>query len=85
MSIIERVSKISLRNMQVGLEVKAQAGGGTMIPITVTGVANVKVSSEPDVHPLVQSVTGLAFRIVPVQNMRVGGRECWIGCHRTFG
>ncbi len=46
--IIEQVSKISLRNMQVGLEVKAQAGGGTMIPIMVTGVANVKVSSEPD-------------------------------------
>ncbi len=46
--IIEQVAKISLRNMQVGLEVKAQAGGGTMIPILVTGVANVKVSSEPD-------------------------------------
>ncbi|HNO77553.1 MAG TPA: SPFH domain-containing protein [Phycisphaerae bacterium] len=46
--IIEQVSKISLRNMQVGLEVKAQAGGGTMIPIMVTGVANVKVSSEPN-------------------------------------
>lgn len=45
--IIEKVSKISLRNMQVGLEVKAQAGGGTMIPITLTGVANVKVSSDP--------------------------------------
>jgi flotillin len=45
--LIEKVSKLSLRNMQVGLEVKAQAGGGTMIPITVTGVANVKVSSEP--------------------------------------
>lgn len=48
--IIERVSKLSLRNMQVGLEVKAQAGGGTMIPIAVTGVANVKVSSEPDIR-----------------------------------
>jgi flotillin len=46
--IIEQVAKISLRNMQVGLEVKAQAGGGTMIPILVTGVANVKVSSEPN-------------------------------------
>ena len=45
--LIEKVSKLSLRNMQVGLEVRAQAGGGTMIPITVTGVANVKVSSEP--------------------------------------
>ncbi len=46
--IFEQVARISLRNMQVGLEVKAQAGGGTMIPILVTGVANVKVSSEPD-------------------------------------
>ncbi|MCA9245108.1 MAG: hypothetical protein KDA32_14210 [Phycisphaerales bacterium] len=45
--IITRVSRLSLRNMQVGLEVKAQAGGGTMIPVTVTGVANVKVSSDP--------------------------------------
>ena len=33
--------------MQVGLEVSAQAGGGTMMPITITGVANVKVSSSP--------------------------------------
>lgn len=48
--IIEKVARISLRNMQVGLEVKAQAGGGTMIPITVTGVANVKVSSDPDMR-----------------------------------
>lgn len=48
--IIEKVAKLSLRNMQVGLEVKAQAGGGTMIPILVNGVANVKVSSEPDVR-----------------------------------
>lgn len=48
--IIERVSRLSLRNMQVTLEVRAQAGGGTMIPITVTGVANVKVSSDPDVR-----------------------------------
>ncbi|RJP37026.1 MAG: flotillin family protein [Phycisphaerales bacterium] len=46
--VIEKVDRLSLRNMQVGLEVKAQAGGGTMIPITVTGVANVKISSEPD-------------------------------------
>ncbi len=48
--ILERVSRLSLRNMQVGLEVKAQAGGGTMIPVSVTGVANVKVSSEPNVR-----------------------------------
>ncbi|MCG8406660.1 MAG: hypothetical protein MI923_15805 [Phycisphaerales bacterium] len=48
--VLEKVSKLSLRNMQVGLEVKAQAGGGTMIPVAVTGVANVKVSSEPDVR-----------------------------------
>ncbi len=48
--IIEKVSRVSLRNMQVGLEVKAQSGGGRMIPVTVTGVANVKVSSEPDVR-----------------------------------
>ena len=45
--IIEKVSKISLRNMQVALDVSAQAGGGTMVPVTVTGVANVKVSSDP--------------------------------------
>jgi flotillin len=45
--IIEKVSRLSLRNMQVALEVKAQAGGGTMMPIIVTGVANVKVSSDP--------------------------------------
>ena len=45
--IIEKVARISLRNMQVQLEVKAQAGGGTMMPIIVTGVANVKVSSDP--------------------------------------
>ena len=31
--IIEKVARISLRNMQVQLEVKAQAGGGTMVPI----------------------------------------------------
>ncbi len=48
--IIEKVSRLSLRNMQVALEVKAQAGGGTMIPIGVTGVANVKVSSAPEVR-----------------------------------
>ncbi len=45
--IIEKVSRLSLRNMQVQLEVSAQAGGGTMMPITVNGVANVKVSSDP--------------------------------------
>ncbi|MCH7702490.1 MAG: hypothetical protein IID37_12465 [Planctomycetes bacterium] len=48
--IIEKVARITLRNMQVALEVKAQSGGGKMIPITVTGVANVKVSSEPDIR-----------------------------------
>jgi len=48
--IIEKVSRISLRNMQVGLEVSAQSGGGKMIPVTVTGVANVKVSSEPELR-----------------------------------
>jgi len=47
MPVIEKVARISLRNIQVGLEVKAQAGGGTMMPIIVTGVANVKVSSDP--------------------------------------
>ncbi|MGB0715339.1 MAG: flotillin family protein, partial [Phycisphaerae bacterium] len=46
--IIEKVSRLSLRNMQVQLEVKAQAGGGTMMPVLVNGVANVKVSSHPD-------------------------------------
>lgn len=45
--IIEKISRLSLRNMQVQLEVSAQAGGGTMMPITVSGVANVKVSSDP--------------------------------------
>ncbi len=44
--IIEKVSRLSLRNMQVQLEVSAQAGGGTMMPISVNGVANVKVSSD---------------------------------------
>ena len=48
--IIEKVDRLSLRNMQVGLEVKAQSGGGTMIPVSVTGVANVKVSSDPEVR-----------------------------------
>lgn len=45
--IFEKVSRLSLRNMQVQLEVSAQAGGGTMVPINVNGVANVKVSSDP--------------------------------------
>ena len=49
--ILEKVDRISLRNMQVGLEVKAQSGGGTMMPVIVTGVANVKVSSDPAVRP----------------------------------
>ncbi len=48
--IIEKVSRVSLRNMQVGLEVRAQSGGGKMIPITVTGVANVKVASDPEIR-----------------------------------
>lgn len=45
--IIEKVSRLSLRNMQVTLNVSAQAGGGSMMPVTVTGVSNVKVSSDP--------------------------------------
>ncbi len=49
--IIEKVSRLSLHNMQVSLEVSAQAGGGTMVPITVNGVANVKVSSDPAERP----------------------------------
>ncbi|MCK4658618.1 MAG: hypothetical protein KAV82_03765 [Phycisphaerae bacterium] len=49
--IIEKVDRVSLRNMQVGLDVKAQSGGGTMMPIIVTGVANVKVSSDPAERP----------------------------------
>lgn len=49
--IIEKVVRLSLRNMQVGLEVKAQSGGGTMMPVLVNGVANVKVSSDPAVRP----------------------------------
>jgi flotillin len=49
--IIEQVARLTLRNMQVPLEVKAQAGGGTMMPVIVTGVANVKVSSDPAERP----------------------------------
>ncbi|UCG33506.1 MAG: flotillin family protein, partial [Phycisphaerales bacterium] len=49
--IIEKVDRLSLRNMQVGLEVKAQSGGGTMMPVIVNGVANVKVSSDPAERP----------------------------------
>ena len=45
--ILEKVSRLSLRNMQVSLEVSAQSGGGTMMPININGVANVKVSSDP--------------------------------------
>lgn len=45
--VINKVTRLSLRNMQVALEVKAQSGGGTMMPVIVTGVANVKVSSDP--------------------------------------
>jgi flotillin len=45
--IINKVSHLSLRNMQVQLEVKAQSGGGRMVPLIVTGVANVKISSDP--------------------------------------
>ena len=48
--ILDKAATVSLRNMQVGLEVKAQSGGGKMVPITVTGVANVKVSSEQEVR-----------------------------------
>ncbi|MFH1748314.1 MAG: SPFH domain-containing protein [Planctomycetota bacterium] len=45
--VFNKVSRLSLRNMQVGLEVTAQSGGGKMMPVVVTGVANVKVSSDP--------------------------------------
>lgn len=45
--VINTVSRLSLRNMQVQLEVKAQSGGGTMLPVNVNGVANVKISSDP--------------------------------------
>ncbi len=48
--ILEKVALLSLRNMQVALEVKAQSGGGKMIPVNVNGVANVKVSSDPDIR-----------------------------------
>ncbi len=69
--VINRVMRITLRNMQVSLEVKAQSGGGTMMPITVTGVANVKVSSDP-------AVRGAAierFLGEPVQEMQRVARE----------
>jgi len=49
--VLEKVSRLSLRNMQVQLEVKAQSGGGKMLPIIVTGVANVKISSDPAERP----------------------------------
>ena len=45
--VLEKVDHLSLRNMQVSLEVNAQSGGGKMMPVIITGVANVKVSSEP--------------------------------------
>ena len=45
--VLEKVDHLSLRNMQVSLEVNAQSGGGKMMPVNITGVANVKVSSEP--------------------------------------
>ncbi|MFH1731207.1 MAG: SPFH domain-containing protein [Planctomycetota bacterium] len=45
--VINKVTRLSLRNMQVALEVKAQSGGGKMMPIFVNGVANVKISSDP--------------------------------------
>ncbi len=48
--IFNKIDRLALRNMQVPLEVRAQAGGGSMIPVTVTGVANVKISSEPGVR-----------------------------------
>ena len=46
--IMEKVARISLRNMQVSLDVNAQSGGGKMMTVIVTGVANVKVSSNPE-------------------------------------
>lgn len=49
--IIEKVARLSLRNLQVGLEVKAQSGGGTMLPVIITGVANVKIASSPELRP----------------------------------
>jgi flotillin len=45
--VFNKVTRLSLRNMQVALEVKAQSGGGKMMPVIVTGVANVKISSDP--------------------------------------
>lgn len=48
--IFEKVERLSLRNMQVALEVKAQSGGGTMLPININGVANVKISSDPTIR-----------------------------------
>jgi flotillin len=45
--VVNKVTRLSLRNMQVALEVKAQSGGGKMMPVIVTGVANVKISSDP--------------------------------------
>jgi flotillin len=48
--IFEKVERLSLRNMQVALEVKAQSGGGTMLPININGVANVKISSDPSIR-----------------------------------
>ncbi len=69
--VINKVSRISLRNMQVALEVKAQSGGGTMMPIIITGVANVKVSSDP-------AERGAAierFLGQPVQEMQRVARE----------
>jgi len=48
--LIEKVDRLSLRNMQVALEVKAQSGGGKMIVVTVTGVANVKISSDEELR-----------------------------------
>lgn len=48
--IFEKVERLSLHNMQVGLEVKAQSGGGTMLPVLVNGVANVKVASDPAIR-----------------------------------
>lgn len=69
--IVEKVDRLSLRNMQVGLEVKAQAGGGTMIPITVTGVANVKVASDPDIRGnAIERFLGQ-----PAANMQLVARE----------
>jgi len=69
--VINKVLRLSLRNMQVALEVKAQSGGGTMMPIFVNGVANVKVSSDP-------AERGAAierFLGQPVQEMQRVARE----------